>query len=526
MTSLEDISIHRWIRKHNIRNERGDPISFDKHLFLFDIYSDKSPHLAVMKAAQVGMSTCEILRMLWMAKKMQMDIVYTLPTETDVMTFVGGKVNRIIAQNPILQEYTQDKDTTYQKQVGNSMIYFRGTFTKKAAIMVTADWLIHDEVDSSKQDVIEQYQSRLQHSSYKWKHTFSHPFVPSHGVHLDWKKSDQKHWFIKCSRCSKKQYMEWPDSVNLETKEFICKHCHKTLSYEDRRRGEWVAKYKSRDISGYWVNLLMAPWVEAKEIVDKFIDPNSTKAFFWNMILGLPYEGEENVVKESDLLRNITDEINSQEKVVIGCDSGLIKHFVVGNSEGMFYYGKCEDWKEIEVLMKRYPRAILVVDALPDLTGPRQLREKFPSRVFLSYYQIDRKSYELVRWEEGVVKIDRNRMIQHIVDEFKERLIPLQGTPGDWSDYIEHWQNIYRTEEEDNLGQPKIVWQKKNTEDHWVHASVYWRAGVSRFGQAGGIVTSKKSRFASGVEVSPDGKVPLNPDHYFGKSIVKDWRKV
>ena len=35
--------------------------------------------------------------------------------------------------------------------------------------MVSSDLNIYDEVDSSKQDVIEQYSTRLQHSPHKWE---------------------------------------------------------------------------------------------------------------------------------------------------------------------------------------------------------------------------------------------------------------------------------------------------------------------------------------------------------------------
>src|SRR3990167_9699667 len=149
-----DNGILDWMSEKKIRNEKGDLIEFDSHPFLIDIYDDKSQNLTVMKAAQVGMSTCQILKNHRDAKRYKMDIIYTLPTDNDVRVFVGGKVNRIIANNPPMLKDVADKDSIEQKQVGNSMIYFRGTWTKKAAIMVTADRLVHDEKDSSKLDII------------------------------------------------------------------------------------------------------------------------------------------------------------------------------------------------------------------------------------------------------------------------------------------------------------------------------------------------------------------------------------
>lgn len=187
-----------WIDYHEITNEKGERIEWNNHQFLLDIYNDQSQNLIVMKPAQVGMSVLEILKNIHDAERQKMDIIYTLPTDKDVGVFVGGKVNRIIANNPHLEKLTADKDSIEQKQIGNSMVYFRGTWTAKAAIMVTADRLVHDEKDSSKQSVIADYQARLQHSKYKQTHVFSHPSVPNNGVDMEWKMSDQKEWFIVC----------------------------------------------------------------------------------------------------------------------------------------------------------------------------------------------------------------------------------------------------------------------------------------------------------------------------------------
>jgi len=85
-------------------------IEFDNHPFLFDIYSDQSQNLTIMKAAQVGLTTTEMLKNHFDAKKYSMDIIYTLPTDGDVRVMVGGKLNRIIANNPCMIDDVADKD--------------------------------------------------------------------------------------------------------------------------------------------------------------------------------------------------------------------------------------------------------------------------------------------------------------------------------------------------------------------------------------------------------------------------------
>ena len=72
-------------------------------------------------------------------------------------------------------------------------------------------------------------------------------------------------------------------------------------------------------------------------------------------------------------------------------------------------------------------------------------------------------------------------MIQLVVDEFTERRIPIYGSDSEWWDYWLHWSHIYRVEEyNDNTGVTSYVWMRSDRDD-FVHATVYWRIGMSRF---------------------------------------------
>jgi len=536
---LSDLSIQAWLIEHGIKTETGKPIDFREHLFLYDIYNDWSPKLVCYKAAQIGFSTMAIIKSLYAADRLGLDCIYTLPTANDVKDFVGGKANRIINNNPYLQTLVQDKDSVEQKRVGNNVIYYRGTWTEKAALMVTSDLNIHDEEDRSKQEVIQQYASRLQHSKYKWEWHFSNPSVEGNGVSRYWTASDQKHWFIRCGHCRTEQYLSWPDSIDQNARAYVCKSCGAQLSNEERRVGRWVKKYKDKEYSGYWISLLMAPWITADEII-KYYETKS-KEYFWNFVLGLPYVGEGNTVTPDVIFRNLTGAVNSQERVVIGCDSGLIKHYVLGNSEGLFYYGKTDSWETIEGFLKKFPKSVAVIDALPDLTEPRKLREKYPGRVFLVHYARDRKTMEFWRWgkneESGNVNVDRNRTIQLVIDEFADRRIPLQGTQDDWADYYRHWDDIYRVnemEEAKQAGNKNYVytmpfrWDTKTGMDHWVHATVYWRVGMDKFSIQGGILKAQPDySFPSAPTVSPDLTIPASDPKKifkFTKPYEDDWR--
>lgn len=523
---MENLSIHEFIRKNQIKNEKGEPIDFFNHFFLFDIYKDFSKKLCMMKAAQIGASVMEIIKSLWGVKNKKIDSIYILPTDSDVNSMVGSKVNRIIAQNPVFQQWTKDKDSVEQKQIGTNFIHYRGSWTQKAAIMVTSDWNCYDEVDACKQEIVEQYSTRLQHSRYKWEHFFSHPSSVGTGIDKYWQKSDQKHWFIKCGGCGKEHFMEWPKSFDLEKQIYICKYCKKELINEERRVGRWVKKYKDREYSGYWIPLFIAPWVTAKEIIGYYKE--KTEEYFYNKVLGLPYVGGGNKLTKNHLINNLTGDLvitpDDNERIIIGVDTGNNVHYVVGCAKGLFYYSyfskgelnsEIDKYDEIEQLLNRWKRSIVIIDQGGDITGSRALRERYPGRVFLCSFGTDRKTKELVRWgkndEIGSVIADRNRCIQLVVDEFTDQRIPLQGNIDAWYDYYLHWNALTRIKEFDQatMEVKRKIWVR-NGDDHWAIATVYWRIGMMRFSEVGSIISPNANLKPNSFELSADLTAP-NP---------------
>lgn len=559
MSVLSEYSIHHWIQENSIKNEKGEPIEFGNHLFLYDIYSDESQNIVVMKPAQVGMSTLQVIKNHFDAKRFKLDIIYTLPTDGDVGIFVSGKVNRIIQNNPCMLADVADKDSIEQKQIGDSYEYFRGTWTKKAAIMITADRLTHDEIDSSKLSTIADFPARLQHSKHKQIHVFSHPSVSHKGSHAYFEISDQKEWFIECPHCQKKQIMTWDTedpkkmSVNLETRQFECKKCRGVLSADDRAVGEWRKRKgtEGSNWSGYHISLLMCAWVTAGEICDKWqeiVDGKQTTDFFFNKVLGLPYAGGGNTVDEETILGAWTEEKNQYStRLVIGVDTGIALRYVVGNRQGLVGFGQMKDYmpddanklgmnETLEYWLTAFPNSIMIIDQGGDIIGSRKLAKKYPGRVFLCHYIRDRKTNELIRWGEGdesrTVHADRNRMIQLVADEFRTKGIQLfNGDRAQWHDYWLHWSHIYRVWDTNTLEVPEYKWLREGRDD-WVHATVYWRIGISKFGTGGAVIGVNPEQQPNSYLLNANGSVSFNPEDMFkltdqdpyGDGDDDDWR--
>lgn len=504
---------YTWVIQNDIKNEAGAQIDFEKRPFLIDIYNDLSPHQVLLKPPQIGATVMNTLKSLWVARKLKRQIIYTLPTQGDVQDMVGGSFNRIIAQNPILMSWVKDHDTIEQKTVGDSIIFYRGTFTQKQAMMVPSGLNIHDEVDASDPAVITQYETRLQaQEDGGWRWYFSHPSLAGHGVDVYWQQSDKKEWWIECPHCQKEQTLTWPDNIDVQKKVYICKHCKKELPDESRINGRWINQKGTPwdgeiadgyEFSGWHVSQLMLWNKSAADIIKAFNDPLKDAQYFFNYVLGLPYVSNDDRIDPAVVLRNCVDKVNAREtRTIIGADTGHGIHFVLLNKQGLFYYEHAHEitatktpYDRIREMLNKFPKSIAVFDQGGDLIGVRQLQQEFPGRVFLCFYNKDKKTVELVEWGEGEeywkVRVDRNRMMTLMVEQLRDvgRMV-LNGTREEWREFAAMFGNIYREKiivkeqkgkDDRSLYGQEYVW-KRNGPDHYCHALLYAIVGLQRYG--------------------------------------------
>jgi hypothetical protein len=514
---LDQISIHAWIKNNEIKTENGLPIDFHTHRFLYDIYADRSPFICALKAAQIGFTTYQILKSAFEARNENRDIIYVLPTANDVSQFSGGKTNRIIDNNPCLQEWTNDKDSIEQKRFGKATIYYRGSWTERTALMISASKLIVDELDRCKPSIVEQYDSRLQHTVNPKKAFFSNPSLPEQGIHKYFLLSDQKKWHIKHS-CGETYPME-ENCIDYKQEKYICPKCGKEILDEERRMGEWIATSKG-EWSGYWIPLWINPMFAASKIA--VYKREKTPEYFSNFVAGLPYINTNDALSQKILERNLTSEINERtSRTIIGMDTGHNIHYVMRNKQGAFYHGYCpsvaemgfkpgyDPYNEIEQRLIEDKTAILMCDQGGDLIGIRKLQAKYPGRVYLVWFVKETKNKELMRWGEnaeyGKVLVDRNRMIQMAVDYFKEERMSICGTKDEWQPYFNHWLNIYRVKEvqDGDENEPLYAWRwvwKRKAGDHFAIADVYALVGLERFAEDLAQIIGK-DKFMAGVPV-------------------------
>lgn len=514
--NLTQQSCLAWVIDEQFVTENEKPLDFGTHRFMIQPYNDTHDDIVVMKSAQVGWTTLAIYRASHKLKR-GLNVVYTVPTQNAVDEFVVPKVNPIFDLNPGLKAGLE-QDSKAIKRMWGRTLYFRGAFSQKQAISVTADALMHDELDRSDQKVINIYRSRTQASQTKSRERFSNPSVPNFGVHLLWEDSDQMHWFVKCPHCGWDRYMDdepndeyYPHYIDMQRKIYACgkcgdlrrKQCNAGCAgpcsgeiYDvDRCLGRWVAKYPERTHRrGYWINQMMCPWISARELVEIFNDTDTTPEYWYNFVLGKPYQNADLLVDRGAILRATSPQVITMDEVAIGVDNGNIKHFVMMTPRGVFRYGETESVEEIEAFLTQYPNSKMVIDSNPFPEWPAKLAKKYPGRVWVHWYIEDKKNVATINWLEGDrfggVESDRTKIIDQVAREIVRKELVFVMRKMELEKYIAHWTPMYRTITVNARQQKKGVWlTQEGKPDHWAHATIYARIALYKAssGFAGGI---------------------------------------
>jgi len=476
----DDLSILAWIFENQVVSEKGEMLDFSDRLFLIDILTDWSDQIVIKKCAQIGGSVTFNLKALFAIIKFGWNIMYTFPTDSDVSEFVSSKTNKILAANPQVFKGI-NTDNIERKEFNSRFMFFKGTVSKTAAIMTTADLLIHDEASRSDQSVIDTMKSRIKASEFKGRWLFS--TTEKDAIDINWHKSDKKEWTIthngtkKSPGCGKEQIMSWPLSVNMEKKQFQCIYpeCGGLVTKADRRVGRWVAQQPDKKISGYHISLLMAPWVSAEEIIS---DSEGDQEYFYNFVLGEPYTPGGIKVTRETILDNWTPKNLETGDWYLGVDVGNIKHYVLGSLLGPTKIGRFSQWSDLDEMMKHY-KPKLVIDAMPDNTMSKYYVENYRDAL-MSFFQQNKNNPKTIVWwgendRSGIVYSNRNRILDQLIDEIlNARILFGLSSDSEIKNYLKHWETLRRIKVVDNMGIESYEWDSTTGEDHYVFATLYY----------------------------------------------------
>lgn len=463
----EQVDCRYWVEKY-LRNEKNQPFNFQEFPFLVDIYDDMSREIVIKKAAQVGITAWAVNRVIWIAANFSITCIFTLPTGNDVSDFSQGRFNPVIRYSKI--NIPKEVDNVGMKKIGTSFIYLRGTWAEREAISIPSDINVHDEVNFSKPDISEMYEERLAVSPIKMQIQISTPTVPNTGISALYEQTNKKEWFVGCLKCGYQQILT---EENIIDDEFRCVKCKAVL---DRKKGKWIATGSGKK-TGYHLSQLMAPWLSAKDILDKKENAR-LKKYYYNFVLGEDYAGGDEIVSRADIMACLTDtkDVITTGKTVIGVDWGDTSWVVVRRVNNIIYLEKITgDTRthpgRVAELMQKF-NAYAVCDFGYGDTKNKALIEWFPNRVWQCVYT-PHILYPKLNDTKRIIEVDRTLSLLECFEEIKNKKVKIISSP-EINVFITHFGNMVEKKIFKQDGDIKTQIERIG-DDHYAHAYNYAR---------------------------------------------------
>ena len=468
----------------------GKALSFDGHAYLRTIYDDTARHVVLSKAAQIGGTTWAILKALH-ACVMGLNVMYFFPTRTDVLEFSKSRVGPLLAENRFLSRLLKDTDTAGLKRIGDSYLYLRGMQSTVGMKSVPADMVVFDELDEATPEAKSVARERLAHSDYKRVIELSNPSLPDYGVDEVYRRSDQRHWTVKCPVCGKWTAPDcaFPTKLGQEVRiirersdgihYLACPHCEGEL---DIQAGEWVADYAGREIHGYRISQLFSSKVDPGEILHEYRTTRFPERFY-NLKIGLAWADTQNRLDTSPVLACCGDEMIAEKSELpcsMGVDTGRELHVVVSRrvaeTKGrrqIIYLGVHQEYSELDQLMKRFNVRRCVIDALPEIHATRDFASRHRGRVYLNYFNEHQKGSPAWNIQDRIVQENRTEALDLSRQAIREGRVVLPRRSRLVDEFASHMASYAKILQDDEDTGAKTYRYVRTGADHFSLAFTY-----------------------------------------------------
>ena len=211
---VEGEPFHKWVR--NIVLD-GRPFSYERHEYLIEPYQDNHPHQVEEKAAQMGLTSKAMLRVVYGARyRGYRGILYLFPNKSDVTDFSKGRIDPLIDENPdTIGKWLTSTDSSNIKRIWNAFLYLRGMKSRVGLKSIPVDLTVFDELDEAPQNAVDMAVERMAHSELKEILKLSNPTLPDYGIDKAFQETDQRYWLLKCEKCGEYTCLEdtFPDCL-------------------------------------------------------------------------------------------------------------------------------------------------------------------------------------------------------------------------------------------------------------------------------------------------------------------------
>ncbi|MFI3255439.1 MAG: phage terminase large subunit family protein [Eubacteriales bacterium] len=291
-----------------------------------------TPKVVVMSCAQIGKTDAFILNVI--AFYMHYDpspIMVLQPTIQMAETFSKDRLSPMLRDTPVLKNKVNDKsrnsgNTILQKIFAGGHVTMVGANSASSLASRPIRILLADEIDrypataGNEGDPLLLAGKRLATFWNRKEVCVSTPTIKGISrIEVEYEHSTQETWYVPCPECGEYVSLEWAniifDKEDLTDISHCCDKCgvlsEETTWKEQYKHGKFVAKFPDRAVRGFHLNSLVSPFVEWKEVVEKFLKAveeskkgNIELLKVWtNTEMGQTWEEEGEQIETDDIYR-------------------------------------------------------------------------------------------------------------------------------------------------------------------------------------------------------------------------------
>lgn len=439
--------------------------------------------------------------------------IFSFPNENMRDRTYNARIKTILENDDVFNPPTVNKPTRSksQVQIRDSFGFITGA-TESDATNTSADFLFHDEVDLSDQEVLSLYQSRLQGSDMQMTQAFSTPTFSGFGISRSYDLTDQREYFIQCNSCRHHQIprfepkfvhvQDFPFDVeafteltseqisllNLEDCHVKCEKCSARLDLGNPDLREWVPTFPSRtNARGYQVRPFSTSRIKPGYIFGQLsqYQRNSFTRGFYNTVLGEDYSSADARLQQADLDVAFSKgtpripEVSLDTPCFIGIDVGFTCHITVsfddpdGNPHVALFDTVPSAFLQdrVKELMKIYNIVQGAIDRFPYTELANSIRDATGGRIIPVQY---RGTSLLQPVNEPDTKVlshysaNNTFLFDRLQAVVGHKKIGFSGYQGQRETIESHMKDMVRNEKPGESVQAE--WMKTSGEDHYFHS--------------------------------------------------------
>ncbi len=284
----------------------GKPVSLKDYPFAYGIYDGDYRSFLLKFSRQSSKSTLASNFMFSESiAKPHFKTLYVAPSKEQTSKFSNTRLSKTLNYSPLIRKRFcgyEDIDNVLLKILTNgseiTLSYAQDDADRIRG--TSADRLILDEVqDMDINTILPVVKECISNSNYGFETFCGTPKSVENGIEIQWQRSTQTEWIMKCEGCSKWSFIVDAKAVGLKGP--ICVKCGHLLN---PRNGQWYDMNPGARLKGFHVAQLILPLnAENPARWDRIIDKVETysSAKFNNEVLGVSDSVGARLLSKEDL---------------------------------------------------------------------------------------------------------------------------------------------------------------------------------------------------------------------------------